>query len=111
MSYTLPVFPKIHKKIPFFYLDSLYLSAFWEGGTTWNFQKLTNAALAASRVHHDVGAQLRMQLYSFYRIPMTAYFQVSVPLTDITDRTRRNLGLLTGQDIDAVRYYFGIGLF
>ena len=111
MSYTLPVVPRIHQGLPFLYIDSLYLSAFWEGGTTWNFDKLTDRALSSSRVLHSIGAQLRMQIFTFYRVPMTAYAQVSVPLTDITDRSRRNLGLITGQDIDSVRYYFGFGLF
>jgi Tol biopolymer transport system component len=111
VSYTMPIIPKIHKSVPFLYLNNLYFSTFWEGGTTWNFETLTNDALKTSRILHSVGAELKMQVFSFYRVPMTAYFQVAMPLTDITERSRRNLGLATGQNIDNIRYYFGFGLF
>lgn len=108
-SYTMPLFPEIHKKFLFFYMDRIYLSGFWEGGTTWNFEKMTTNALKASRFLHTAGIQLRMQAFSFYRVPMVAYFQTSFPLTRLTQRSRENLGLPPGRDIDDVRIYFGLG--
>ena len=108
-AYTMPLFPRIHKRFLFLYLDRMYLSGFWEGGATWNFEKLTTSALKTSRILHSAGVQLRMQVFSFYRIPMIAYFQTSFPLTSLTQRSRENLGLTPGRDIDDVRFYFGLG--
>jgi len=108
-AYTMPVFPEIHKRFLFLYLDRLYLSGFWEGGGAWNFEKLTTNGLKSSRMLHSAGLQLRMQVFNFYRIPMIAYFQSSFPLTKITQRSRENLGLPAGRDIDDVRIYFGLG--
>lgn len=110
-SYTMPVFPHIHRRFLFFYLDRLYVSGFWEGGTTWNFDKLTAGALRSSRFLQDIGVQLRMQVFSFYRVPMVAFAHAAFPITDLTDHSRRNLGLPPGRDIDSVRFYFGLGFF
>lgn len=110
-AYTFPVFAPIHRRFLFLYLDRMYLSGFWEAGATWNFDALTVKSLRSSRVLHNVGVQLKMQVFSFYRIPMIVYAQAAVPLTDITERSRQNLGLSPGRDIDNVRFYFGLGFF
>ncbi|MBM3265230.1 MAG: hypothetical protein FJY97_17665 [candidate division Zixibacteria bacterium] len=108
-AYTFPVFPHIHRRLMGLYLDRLYMTGFWEAGTTWNFDKLTVDGLKSSRVLHNAGVQLRMQVFTFYRIPMMAFAQVSFPLTKITDRSRDNLGLPSGRDVDDARFYFGLG--
>ena len=51
----------------------------------------------------DVGGELRLQLFTFYRIPLLAYFQAVRPL----NRDRVNIDDLK---IDKWRYYFGFGL-
>ena len=53
----------------------------------------------------DVGGELRMQVFSFYRIPMTAFFQVARPLN--RNRVARDPG---EPPIDKWRYYFGLTL-
>lgn len=109
VSYTVPVFPNLHRRILGLYLDRLYLNGFWEGGTTWNFDKLTVDGLKSSRMLHDLGVQLRLQVFTFYRIPMMAFAQVGFPLTQLTARSRDNVGLLPGQKLDKARFYFGLG--
>lgn len=109
VSYTLPVFPNLHRRFLGLYLDRLYLNGFWEGGTTWNFDKLTVNGLKSSRVLHDVGAQLRLQVFTFYRLPMMAFAQVAFPLTELSTRSRDNVGLLPGRKLDKARFYFGLG--
>ena len=46
-----------------------------------------------------------MELYTFYRIPMRAFFQVAHPLN--RDRVERDPD---EPKIDKWRYYFGLGL-
>ena len=52
----------------------------------------------------DVGGELRMEVYTFYRLPMRAFFQVAHPLN--RDRVPRDS---RERKIDKWRYYFGLG--
>ena len=66
----------------------------------------------------DVGAELRLELFTNYQIPLRAYLQVAHPLN--RNRLQRESAKERGLDpedpeappkIDKWRYYFGLGFF
>ncbi|MCG8607551.1 hypothetical protein MJD09_21530, partial [bacterium] len=101
INYTFPIFKNIGKQFLNMYFDRLYGSIFFEGGTTWNFEKVSIDNLKATTMLYDAGLELRMSLFSYYRIPGSAYFQIAWPLTRVP---ARNI------DIGDQRIYFGIRL-
>ena len=73
---------------------------FYEVGAVSNKQDFDTGDFSTKPWLTDVGAEVRMQLFTFYRLPMNVYFQVARPL----NRNR------VDEEIDKYRYYFGFGL-
>ena len=103
ISYGFPVFKRINRRFLNFTFSKLHAEVFAEAGAVGNFRSLSDTKFNKDKFLTDVGGELRLQLFTFYRIPMTAYFQAAHPLN--RDRVADTVG-----KIDSWRYYFGFGL-
>ena len=145
VGYGFPILKRISSRFINFNFSKLYAELFAEAGVVGNFSRFEDIDFWKgerwkSRPNidpflADVGGELRLQLFTFYRIPMFAYFQVARPLPSsrVKQRwiTRLPNGSLeecapTAQDcfrsltvrdsegdldeIDNWRFYFGFGL-
>ena len=104
MGYSFPVLPRISKRFLNFTFSKLYAELFAEAGAVGNFDDFEIRDLDSDDFLTDVGGELRMQIFTFYRIPMFAFFQAAHPLN--RDRVERDPG---EPPIDKWRYYFGFG--
>ena len=86
-----------------FNFSKLYAELFAEAGAVGNFSHFGDVDFNTDSFLTDVGGELRLQLFTFYRTPMFAFFQVAHPLN--RDRVSADVG-----PIDKWRYYFGFGL-
>ena len=111
VGYGFPIFKRISRRFINFNFSKLYAELFAEAGVVGNFSSFEDIDFwkgyrpNTDKFLTDVGGELRLQLFTFYRIPMFAYFQVARPLN--RDRVPRE------EDdplIDKWRYYFGFGL-
>ena len=115
VGYGFPILKRISSRFINFNFSKLYAELFAEAGVVGNFSRFEDIDFWSGerwrslpntdKFLTDVGGELRLQLFTFYRIPMFAYFQVAHPLN--RDRVS------SGEDaplIDKWRYYFGFGL-
>ena len=113
IAYGFPIFKRISSRFINFNFSKLYAELFAEAGVVGNFSRFEDIDFWKGKRWRswpntdqfltDVGGELRLQLFTFYRIPMFAYFQVAHPLN--RDRVAEDVG-----PIDKWRYYFGFGL-
>ncbi len=68
LSYSLPLFPDIHRQFWFLYADKLYARLYADAAYAWS-----GAFPGISEARKDVGAEVRLGLGSFYLLP-TAVF-------------------------------------
>ena len=115
VGYGFPILKRISRRFINFNFSKLYAELFAEAGLVGNFSRFEDIDFWSGerwrsrpntdKFLTDVGGELRLQLFTFYRIPMFAYFQVAHPL---------NRDRLPGDEddplIDKWRYYFGFGL-
>ena len=115
VGYGFPILKRISSRFINFNFSKLYAELFAEAGVVGNFSRFEDIDFWSGerwrslpntdKFLTDVGGELRLQLFTFYRIPMFAYFQVAHPLN--RERIPRE------EDdplIDKWRYYFGFGL-
>lgn len=113
-AYTFPIFQNIDRQFLNFYFDKLYGSVFAEAGAAWNWD--SPREVDAADFLRDVGVELKMRLFTFYRLPLEAYFQVVRPLDK--SRLERMLGEngLDAREKDLLdetyksKFYFGLRL-
>lgn len=145
VGYGFPILKRISNRFINFNFSKLYAELFAEAGVVGNFSRFEDIDFWKGKSWRswpnmdqfltDVGGELRLQLFTFYRIPMFAYFQVARPLPSARVKrlwiTRLPNGSLeecapTAQDcfrsltvrdsegdldeIDNWRFYFGFGL-
>jgi hypothetical protein len=103
VGYGFPVLKRLSSRFINFTFSKLYAELFAEAGAVGNFSRFKDIDFNTDRFLTDVGGELRLQLFTFYRIPMFAFFQVAHPLN--RDRVAEEVG-----PIDKWRYYFGFGL-
>ena len=103
VGYGFPVLKRLSSRFINFNFSKLYAELFAEAGAVGNFSRFKDVDFNTDKFLTDVGGELRLQLFTFYRIPMFAFFQVAHPLN--RDRVNADLG-----QIDKFRYYFGFGL-
>ena len=137
-SYRFPVFRRLSTSFLNFTFAKLYTELFAETGAVGNFENFDAADVSTDKFLSDAGAELNLQLFTFYRLPMRVFFQVAHPLNrnrvrgwerqEVADflglerwtpeGVREELGLETEADIprrwdpvfvDKFRYYFGLG--
>ena len=103
IGYSFPVLSRINKRFLNFNFSKMRAEIFAEAGAVGNFSSFDEVDMNTESFLTDVGGELRLQLFTFYRIPLLAYFQAVRPL----NRDRVNID---GLKIDKWRYYFGFGL-
>lgn len=136
IGYEFPILKRISSRFINFNFSKLYAELFAEAGVVGNFSRFQDIDFWKGKRWRsrpntdqfltDVGGELRLQLFTFYRIPMFAYFQVARPLESsrvkwITPSpssddphpepyltVRNSEGTL--DEIDKWRFYFGFGL-
>ncbi|MCE2447092.1 MAG: PD40 domain-containing protein [Candidatus Latescibacteria bacterium] len=115
VGYGFPILKRISSRFINFNFSKLYAELFAEAGVVGNFSRFEDIDFwkgerwrslpNTDNFLTNVGGELRLQLFTFYRIPMFAYFQVAHPLN--RDRVSSDEGPPL---IDKWRYYFGFGL-
>ena len=105
IGYGFPIFKRLSSRFLNFNISKLYAELFAEAGAVGNFARFKDIDFNTDKFLTDVGGELTLQLFTFYRIPIFASFQVAHPLN--RDRVQ-----LDPDDppIDKWRYYFGFGL-
>ncbi len=106
VGYMFPVWPRMSRRMLNLTFSKLYAEIFAEAGAVGNTGSLSPGDWSTDGLLTSVSAELRLQAFSFYRIPMLAYFQVARPLN--RDRVHQRAD---DTPIDRWRYYFGFGLF
>ncbi len=99
MTYRFPLATHIDTRISPLYLDKLYFSVYGDIGNAW---EENNTSL--SDFKKDVGAELRLQAFSYYVFPTSIFLNAAYGLDQFTKRFR-------GADVTygkEVRLYFGI---
>ena len=136
IGYGFPILRRISSRFINFSFSKLYAELFAEAGAVGNFSRFEDIDFWKGKPWRswpntdkfltNVGGELRLQLFTFYRIPMFAYLQVARPLEsarvewftpepseDDPDPesylTVRNSEGERGR-IDTWRFYFGFGL-
>ena len=134
LGYTFPLIQRLRISFLNFHFVNLYAELFAEAGAMGNFAKANFKPFSKKHILFedftskdflsDVGAELRMRLFTFYRIPMGIFFQVAHPLNrnrELEPRLRAweesQAGLPPEQrsdegrpeKIDKFRFYFGLG--
>ena len=124
-AYGFPLFRRLDLGFLNFNFTKVYAELFAETGAVGNFRTFKLENFDSEAFLSDVGGEVRMELYTFYRIPMRVFFQVAHPL----DRDRElapRLGAWEMEQnqlppdlrsdenrpvkIDKWRFYFGLGL-
>lgn len=129
-AYSFPLLRRIDARFLNFTFAKAYAEVFAETGRVSNADSFSRLDLDPRNAFDDflrvlqedylsdVGAEVRLELFTNYRIPLRAYVQVAHPLN--RDRLQReaamDLGLAPDDPgappkIDKWRYYFGLGFF
>lgn len=118
VSYSFPVMRRVNMRFLNFTMGKLYAEVFAETGAVGNFQSAGLDEFEPKDFLSDVGAELRLEMFTSYRIPLRAFFQVAHPLN--RDRLQREQAREQGLDpddpdaperIDRLRFYVGLGFF
>lgn len=72
LTYRFPLFSNIDTRLSPLYLDKLYLSVYGDFGNAWN-----GDATKLNEFKKDIGAQLRLQAFSFYVFPTSIFFDAA----------------------------------
>jgi hypothetical protein len=105
VGYSFPVARRLSMGFLNFTFSKLYAEVFAETGAVSNRDNLDLKDFDTDKFLSDVGGELRLELFTFYRLRMRAFFQVAHPLD--RGKAPRNGD---GSKIDRWRYYFGFGL-
>lgn len=118
LTYSFPVFRRMNTRFLNLTFGKLYAHMFAETGAVGNFEEADFDDLGPEDFLSDVGGELRMEMFTNYRIPLRAFFQVAHPLNRkrLQRWEAREDGVsLDSPDapelIDRWRYYFGLGFF
>ena len=103
LTYRFPLFTNIDSRIGHLYVDKIFLSFYGDFGNAWNgnFPKLREFKKGA-------GAEIRMQLNSFYLFPTSVFFNASYGFDKhnrIVERGKETKTLTYGKEW---RFYGGI---
>ena len=115
-SFTFPVFQNMKTHFWNMHFDKLYATFFFDTGASWNFEKFDELmdSIRSEDFLTDVGLEINIQMFTFYRLPLRAFFMVARPLR--IDRAKRVISQTDGTpinliEIDRYRYLFGINFF
>jgi len=99
LTYRIPVFTHIDTRISPLYLDKLYFSVYGDYGNAWDGNDFS-----FKHFKRDIGAELRLQAFSFYAFPTSIFINAAYGLDQFTKRFR-------GKDVTygkEWRFYFGM---
>ncbi|MBS1517478.1 MAG: PD40 domain-containing protein [Bacteroidetes bacterium] len=99
LTYRLPLISKIDTRISPMYLDKLYFSLYGDFGNAWN-----GSDTKLSDFKKDIGAQLRLQAFSFYVFPTSIFFDVAYGF-DRFSNVYQNTKVTYGREFN---YYLGV---
>jgi Tol biopolymer transport system component len=110
VAYRFPVSSAVDLRIGPWYLDKIFLGVFGDIGAVWdgNVAPPTNGTMPLRR---DAGAELRLDSYLWYGLPMRMFFSAAYGLDHVT----RSFQMANDQAPQVVTYgrewltYFGIG--
>ena len=80
LTYRFPLISKIDTRVSPMYLDKLYLSFYGDYGNAWN-----GSDFNIREFKSDVGAQLRLQAFSFYVFPTSFFFDAAYGFNKFSD--------------------------
>ncbi len=72
LTYRLPLFTHIDTRLSPLYLDKLYFSLYGDYGNAWD-----GGDVKLDQFKSDIGAQLRLQAFSFYVFPTSIFFDAA----------------------------------
>ena len=75
VTYRFPLVRNLNFKIVNWYLDKIYLGAFYQYGNAWDKQQRL-----VKDFKSDVGVQLRLETFSWYMFPTSIFFEAAYPL-------------------------------
>ncbi|HJP31143.1 MAG TPA: hypothetical protein QGF95_11375 [Candidatus Latescibacteria bacterium] len=117
-AYSFPVFRRVNMSFLNFTFAKLYAEVFAETGAVGNFDEASLDEFEPNDLLSDVGGELRLEMFTSYRIPLRAFFQVAHPLnrSRLQREEAREAGLSPDdpdapRKIDRLRFYFGLGFF
>jgi len=99
LTYRFPLFTDIDTKIGHLYLDKIFLSVYGDLGNAW-----TGNIPALDTFKKGAGAEVRIQMNSFYLFPTSVFFNAAYGF-DKVDRLVRNETVTYGKEW---RFYGGI---
>lgn len=99
LTYRLPVFSHIDTRLAPLYLDKLYFSLYGDYGNAWN-----GDATKLDQFKTDIGAQLRLQAFSFYVFPTSIFVDAAYGFNKFTN-IYQNTPYTYGQELN---FYFGM---
>lgn len=118
VGYSFPLVRRIDMRFLNFTFGKLYAEGFAETGAVGNFESMSLDEFEPKDFLSDIGGELRLEMFTNYRIPLRAFFQVAHPLN--RDRLQREEARAQGlapddpnapAKIDRLRFYFGLGFF
>lgn len=77
--YRFPLKRNMNRRLGIFYLKHAYLAPFFQIGNAWN----GSYAKGFDNLKRDVGVQFRMNLFSFYFVPLNLFYELAYPLDNI----------------------------
>lgn len=98
-TYRLPLFTNIDSKVGHLYFDKIFFSVYGDYGNAWNGQNTR-----FNKFKRGAGAELRMQMNSFYLFPTSIFFNAAYGFDKI-ERFVNNELITYGQEW---RFYGGI---
>jgi Tol biopolymer transport system component len=99
LSYRFPILTKIDIRISPFYLDKLYFGIYGDWGNAWD-----EKAVKINEFKKDIGAELRLQMFSSYAFPTSLFVNASYGFDSFT-KNFQGKEVTYGKE---VRYYFGM---
>ena len=99
LTYRIPVLTKIDTRISPLYLDKLYFSIYGDYGDAWDGNDIT-----LKDFKKDMGAELRLQAFSFYAFPTSIFLNAAYGFDEFTKRFRGE-NVTYGKEW---RFYFGV---
>lgn len=99
MTYRLPIFQRIDTRVSPLYFDKLYFSVFGDVGDAWE-----ESDFNIKNLKKDVGAELRLQAWSFYEFPTSIFVSAAYGLDEFS-RIFLNKNVTYGKEW---KFYFGV---
>lgn len=99
-TYRFPIFNHLDIRLFHLYFDKFYVGAFFDYGNAFD-----EDALDLAKFKKNAGAELRLDLFSFYNFPTKIFFNAAYGLDEFTKIESNATPLVYGKEW---RYYIGI---